>query len=108
MAIDLDRIYSLSQTIAVEETTDDGRTAYFIYTTAKEAFESLGLSAYFVTKTGGELKSQAFYNYAKNGSINGVKASDQRYSDDEVEAFIAKMVAKAFALAKRDEASKTA
>lgn len=90
--LDIAKLQSLAETIEIEETTE-GRTAYYIYGVAKEVFETLGLN--FTTSTGKELTSQNFYNYAKNGSINGVKSSKQRFSDDEVEYFVAKMIKKA-------------
>lgn len=89
--IDYANIISLSEKVEIEEETD-GMTAFGIWKVAKEVFEQLGLD--FVTERGKEIPSQAFYNYSKNGSISGVKGQ-KRYSDDEVELFVAKLVAKA-------------
>ena len=92
MAINLSNIISLSETVEVKAETN-GTTAYGVYAIAKEVFATLGLD--FVNSKGGELKSQAFYNYAKNGKINGNKNSAQRYTDEEVENFVARMIATA-------------
>ena len=94
MAISFENIVALSSTVEVVAETD-GMSAYGVYAIAKAVFEKMGIEDKFVTKTGRELASQAFYNYAKNGSINGVKSSTQRFNDDEVENFIARMIAKA-------------
>ena len=81
---DANKIKLLSETIEIEETTD-GATAYGVWKIAKEIFETLGIEF--------DMKSQTFYNYAKNGKINGVKNSKGRFTDDEIEIFVAKLIA---------------
>jgi hypothetical protein len=90
--IDIAKIQELAETIEIDETVE-GMSAYGVWKVAKEVFETLGLE--FLTKDGKSVPSQAFYNYAKNGTINGVKDSKQKFSDEEVEQFVAKLVAKA-------------
>jgi hypothetical protein len=85
--INIDRIVAASKTVELEDTTlEDGFTAYGVYKIAKETFEAVGVEF--------EMTSQRFYNYAKNGKINGVKGA-KRFTEDEVEGFVAQLIAKA-------------
>jgi hypothetical protein len=86
MSIDITRITALAETLPAEETAD-GMSAYGVWKAAKEVFDQLGLEF--------KATSQTFYNAAKNGSINGMKDSRQRFSETEVEYYIAKLVARA-------------
>ena len=91
--IDINNIVELSKSVVVE-TESEGTTAYGIWKVAKDVFESLGLD--FTTSTGRDVTSQVFYNYSASGRINGVKGSKgTKYSDEEVENFVARLVAKA-------------
>jgi hypothetical protein len=90
--LDINKIKLLSETIEIDETLE-GLSAYGVWKAAKDVFETLGLA--FVNKEGNTMTSQSFYNYAKNGTINGTKSSTQKFSDEEAENFIAKLIAKA-------------
>ena len=83
--INFDKIAELSQTIEIDEDTT-GTTAYGVWKIAKEAFENMGIEF--------SMTSQSFYNFAKNGKINGIKDSKGRFSDDEIETFVATLIAK--------------
>jgi len=84
--IDINKISQLAETIEIDEAVE-GMSAYGVWKVAKDVFAQLGLE---FGKT-----SQSFYNAAKNGSINGVKSTTQKFSDEEVETYIAKLVARA-------------
>lgn len=84
--IDINKIISISETIEVEETSD-GTSAYGVWKIARDIFAELKIEF--------SATSQMFYNYAKTGKINGVKDSKQRFSDDEIENFVALLIAKA-------------
>jgi hypothetical protein len=84
--IDINKISQLAETIEIDETIE-GLSAYGVWKAAKDVFAQLNLE---FTET-----SQKFYNAAKNGSINGVKSSTQKFSDEDAEKYIAKLVAKA-------------
>lgn len=93
--INIDNIVTLSESVEIEELTE-GHTAYGVYTVAKTVFEKLNVP--FVNREGNEIKSQVFYNYGKNGSIDGVKHASLKgvtFTDADVEMFVAKMIAKA-------------
>lgn len=95
MTINLANIVAIAETVVLDETVD-GLTAYGVYTTAKDVFGQLGLN--FVTERGTEITSQHIYNAAKSGKVDGVKRTSQsgvRFAEDDVERFIATMVAKA-------------
>jgi len=70
--------------LVVEDVEADGTTAYGIWKISKEVFEKVGLEF--------DMRPQTFYNYAKNGKVNGVKGQ-KRFSEDEVTVFVAKLVA---------------
>jgi hypothetical protein len=82
--IDINKISELSKVVEIDESAE-GTSAYGVWKIAEEVFETLGLEF--------SAKSQTFYNYAKSGKINGTKDSRGRFSDDEIELFIAKLVA---------------
>lgn len=82
--INIDNILALSETVEIEEVETDGITPYGVWKITKEVFGKVGIEF--------TLAPQMFYNYAKNGKINGVKGT-KRYSEDEVEIFVAKMIA---------------
>lgn len=91
--IDISKIQQLSATVEIDE-VESGATAYGVWKIAKEVFATLGIE--FGKVVDGkfvETTSQTFYNYAKNGKINGVKNSKGRFTDDEIEIFIAKLIA---------------
>lgn len=92
MAIDINNIVALSQSVEVESETD-GMTAYAVYTLTKEVFASLGLV--WTNSRGNEQTSQALYNDARSGKIDGVKGGgNRRYQESDVEQYIARLVAK--------------
>jgi tRNA G37 N-methylase TrmD len=95
--IDVNKIRTLADEIETEETTE-GYTAFAVFAAAKSVFVELGIVDKFVTKSGRELTSQSFYNYAKNGSIDGRKYGSLKgvvFSEETVENYIATMLAKA-------------
>lgn len=83
--IDITNIVALSETVEVEDVETEGTTAYGISKVVNEVLEAVGSDKTFAP--------QMFYNYAKNGKINGVKGT-KRFSDDEVENFVARFVAR--------------
>lgn len=84
--IDISKITKMAESAEVlESVSEDGTSAYGVWKVAKDTYEAVGLE---FTAT-----SQMFYNYAKSGKINGTKSSTQRYTDDEVEYFVARLIA---------------
>jgi hypothetical protein len=83
MPVSIDRIVELSETVKVDEETT-GYTGYGIAKVINDTFKALGSD---VTVT-----PQHVYNDATNGKVNGVKGA-KRFTDDEVETYVAKFVA---------------
>lgn len=66
----------------------DGYTPYAIGTLINETLKELGYE-------GKPVQPQRMYNYAKSGQINGVKrenGSDERYTEAEAIAFVARFL----------------
>jgi hypothetical protein len=89
--IDINKIVELSETIEIDETESlgEGTTPYGVWKVLTEVLRKVGIPTDKVTP-------QMMYNYAKNGRIDGKKGS-KRYSDETVEAFVAKFVARKMA-----------
>jgi hypothetical protein len=85
--IDIQNIISLSETVEIDEIETDGVTPYGVWKIAKDVFKKVGIEF--------SATPQMFYNYAKSGKINGIKASKQRIHEDDVEIFVAKMIKQA-------------
>jgi hypothetical protein len=83
--IDINNIVVLSESVEVTEETDEGTTAYGIMKVVNEVLETIGSDKVFAP--------QMFYSYAKTGKVNGVKGA-KRFTDEEVENFVARFVAK--------------
>jgi hypothetical protein len=88
--INIDKIISAAKTaepiaLSKRDYATDGYSAYAVYSIAKQTFAKLSLPF--------SLTSQQFYSYAKSGKINNVKSSTQRFTEDEVSNFIARMIA---------------
>ena len=82
--IDINNIVALSQTIEIDDVETDGTTPYGIAKVVNEVLETIGSTK--------RVAPQQMYNLAKNGKINGTKGS-KRFSDEEVEQFVARFVA---------------
>lgn len=85
--IEISKIVAAVEEIEIEsvETEADGFTPYQIWKVVNQTFEAIGSEKRIV--------SQQMYQYAKAGRINGVKGC-KRYTEAEVESFVAKFVAK--------------
>jgi UTP-glucose-1-phosphate uridylyltransferase len=93
MSIDINNVISLVETVEVEETTD-GMTAYSVFTLTEKVFDSVGLV--WLNSKGNKQTSQATYNDARNGKIDGVKGGgNRRYDEDDVMTYIARLLKKA-------------
>jgi hypothetical protein len=88
MAINVNRIVTLSETVKVDEEVD-GYTGFAIARIANETLKELDLVA--------DISPHAVYNDAHSGRINGRKYAAgelMRYTENEVEHYVAKLVAK--------------
>src|ERR1700750_2741765 len=87
MSIDFAKIAEMSQTVELLETSES-MTAYGIGKVINQVLAHMGSHI--------RSEPQTIYNYAANGKINGVKkvkGDGVRYTDDEVEQFVAKFIA---------------
>src|ERR1700755_2256881 len=86
--IDTNRILALAETVECDQDSN-GSTAFGVATVANQVFEELGLDVSF--------KPQYMYNESRNGKIDGVKhaaGEKVRFTDEQVELYVAKLVAK--------------
>jgi len=88
--INIDKIISAAATaepikISKRDYSTDGYTAFAVFAVVRDTMKQLNIPF--------DGTSQQFYGYAKSGKINGVKSSTQRYSEDEVEKFVARYIA---------------
>jgi hypothetical protein len=89
MSINIERIVKLAETVEVGQDEVEGYTAYAIAGVINETLAALGEDF--------KVNPQQLYNDSVNGRINGVKAvkgTKVRYTEDEVELYVAKFVAK--------------
>jgi hypothetical protein len=88
MSIDIARIVALAETVEPLEDEKEGYTAHKISKVINETFATLGVEL--------TIDPQYTYNDSRNGKINGVKSvkgEKTRYTEVEVEQYVAKFVA---------------